>query len=277
MMNKCCMIKLCSPRCLQHGERFQQFKEDQWPQALHSLFAQSCRTADWLMVGLLQFLGWTSTHFEVVWDEELGRPEEVEDVAEHVSIPVNEVVLLQAVQDYRLRTIKETTNSTHREGRGGGFGRIQHVNIKNLCMERPVFSIHDTARQRHVQRDVTHSFSQTLKCFFPTPLHWHASSIHASTSKRDRKKGKKIKNRGGVKRSGPAGSWLPEAGSQSPSGCRLGATLRPPSLQMAHALWPSTAAVTSVIITKLLLSVYCIQHLFTAQILHKETCCDTTW
>lgn len=75
------------------------------------------------MVGLLQFLGWTSTHFEVVWDEELGRPEEVEDVAEHVSIPVNEVVLLQAVQDYRLRTIKETTNSTHREGRGGGFGR----------------------------------------------------------------------------------------------------------------------------------------------------------
>lgn len=132
------------------------------------------------MVGLLQFLGWTSTHFEVVWDEELGRPEEVEDVAEHVSIPVNEVVLLQAVQDYRLRTIKETTNSTHREGRGGGLGRKrgmeegrgggQHVNIKNLCMERFVFSIHDTARQRHVQRDVTHSFSQTLKCFF-TPLH----------------------------------------------------------------------------------------------------------
>lgn len=84
---------------------------------------------------------WTSTHFEVVWDEELGRPEEVEDVAEHVSIPVNEVVLLQAVQHYRLCTIKETTDSTHGEGRGGGLGRKrkmeegewgQRVNVKNL-------------------------------------------------------------------------------------------------------------------------------------------------
>lgn len=137
------------------------------------------------MVGLLQFLGWTSTHFEVVWDEELGRPEEVEDVAEHVSIPVNEVVLLQAVQDYRLRTIKETTNSTHREGRGGGFGRIQHVNIKNLCMERPVFSIHDTARQRHVQRDVTHSFSQTLKCFFFPPLYTDMQAQYMNQHRRE--------------------------------------------------------------------------------------------
>lgn len=59
-----------------------------------------------------------STHFEVVWDEELGRPEEVEDVAEHVSIPVNEVVLLQAVQDYGLRTIKEATNSNPQRGEG---------------------------------------------------------------------------------------------------------------------------------------------------------------
>lgn len=41
-----------------------------------------------------------------------------------MSIPVNEVVLLQAVQDYGLRTIKETTDSAHREGRGrdGGWG-----------------------------------------------------------------------------------------------------------------------------------------------------------
>ena len=59
-----------------------------------------------------------STHFEVVWDEELGRPEEVEDVAEHVSIPVNEVVLLQAVQHYGLRAIEETADSAHREGEG---------------------------------------------------------------------------------------------------------------------------------------------------------------
>lgn len=40
-----------------------------------------------------------------------------------MSIPVNEVVLLQAVQDYRLCAIKETTNSSHREGRGGRLGR----------------------------------------------------------------------------------------------------------------------------------------------------------
>ncbi len=40
-----------------------------------------------------------------------------------MSIPVNEVVLLQAVQDYRLCAIKETTNSTHGEERGGGLGR----------------------------------------------------------------------------------------------------------------------------------------------------------
>lgn len=57
-----------------------------------------------------------------------------------MSIPVNEVVLLQAVQDYRLCAIKETTNSTHREGRGGGLGRKggkegrgqHHVNINSL-------------------------------------------------------------------------------------------------------------------------------------------------
>lgn len=142
-------------------------------------------------------------------------------------------------------------------------------------MERPVFSIHDTARQRHVQRDVTHSFSQTLKCFFFHPFTLTCKLNTCINIEERQEERKKIKNRGGMKRSGPAGR-LPEAGSQSPSGCRLGATLRPPSLQMAHALWPSTAAVTSVIITKLLLSVYCIQHLFTAQILHKETCCDTT-
>lgn len=76
------------------------------------------KLADWRC----SFLGWTSTHFEVVWDEELGRPEEVEDVAEHVSIPVNEVVLLQAVQDYGLRTIKEATNSNPQRG-GEGWGQ----------------------------------------------------------------------------------------------------------------------------------------------------------
>lgn len=97
---------------------------------MHALFTQSCNSADWpVTVDFCSFLGWTSTHFEVVWDEELGRPEEVEDVAEHVSIPVNEVVLLQAVQDYGLRTIKETANSTRREGRGGGLGRKRGIEL----------------------------------------------------------------------------------------------------------------------------------------------------
>ena len=104
---------------------------------VHAKFQDSWLTDD----GASQFVRWTCTHFEVVWDEELGRPEEVKDVAEHVSIPVNEVVLLQAVQDYGLRTIKETTNSTSKEGRGGGLGRKRgtevsteepNVNVENL-------------------------------------------------------------------------------------------------------------------------------------------------
>ena len=89
--------------------------------------------------------------------------------------------------------------------------------------------------QQHVQRDVTHSFSQALKCFshLCTNEHTLPTSTRASMMKKDRKKEKKIKNRGGLKRSGPAGSWMPEAGCQSPSGPGLGATVRPPSLQMA--------------------------------------------
>lgn len=87
-------------------------KGSAWPQQL--LRVLNCRSADWL-IGIQSFLGWTSSsYFEVVWNEELGRPEEVEDVAEHVSVPVNEVVLLQAVQDYRLCTIEEATNSAHK-------------------------------------------------------------------------------------------------------------------------------------------------------------------
>lgn len=93
-----------------------------WPKPFcHLLCALSCRAADWLLA-LYTVSRWTSTHFEVVWNEELGRPEEVENVAEHVSIPVNEVVLLQAVQDYGLCAIKEATDSAQggREERRGG-------------------------------------------------------------------------------------------------------------------------------------------------------------
>lgn len=121
-----------------------------------------------MTVDFCSFLGWTSTHFEVVWDEELGRPEEVEDVAEHVSIPVNEVVLLQAVQDYGLRTIKETANSTRREGRGGGLGRKRGIELggrDNMSILKSFFSflffgkgfvarIRNTGRQLIMQKRV---------------------------------------------------------------------------------------------------------------------------
>ena len=116
-------------------------------------------------------------------------------------------------------------------------------------------------KQKHVQRDVTHSFSQALKCFshLRTDMQALKSSIHASTAERRGRRKKKIKNRGGLKRSGPAGSWMPEAGCQSPSGPSWERQCGLPASRWPHALWPFTAAVTSVRITELLLSV-CVLH-----------------
>lgn len=77
----------------------------------------------------------------------------------------------------------------------------------------------DTVRQEHVQRDVTHSFSQALKCFHTfaqTCAHCRARHTHRRWREAGRKG--KIKNRGSLKRSGPAGCRLPEAGRQSPRG-----------------------------------------------------------
>lgn len=37
---------------------------------------------------------WSGTHFEVIRQEELGGSQEVEYVAEHVPVPIDEVVLL---------------------------------------------------------------------------------------------------------------------------------------------------------------------------------------
>ena len=176
-----------------------------------------------------ELLQWTSTHFEVVRDEELGRPEEVEDVAEHVSIPVNEVVLLQAVQDYGLRPIKETTDSAHTEGRGRETGLAGGTRSQGNARFTQQYS-----SAQHKTRHVT-------------------SAV---------KRGGRQRWYGRVR---PAGCRCPEAACQSPSGPRLGASLRPLALQMARALWPSTAAVTSAIITKLLLSARCVRHLFTAR------------
>ncbi len=134
-----------------------------------------------------------------------------------------------------------------------------------------------------MQRDVTHSFCQALKRFshLRTDMHTLPSSIHASTMKKERKKEKrkktrqkerkkKIKNRGGLKRSGPAGCWLPEGGCQSPSGLGLEQQCGLPASRWPHALWPFTAAVTSVRITKLLLSVHCILHLKPLQIVYSS-------
>ena len=59
----------------------------------------------------------TDTHFEVIRDEEFGGPEEVEYVAEHGAVPIDEVVLLQTVQHYGLRSIEQTADPDGRQRR----------------------------------------------------------------------------------------------------------------------------------------------------------------
>ena len=90
---------------------------------------------------MLQWRGQSDTHFEVVWDEELGSSEEVEDVAEHVSVPVNEVVLLQTVQHNGLCAIKETADSRerHKENtereRNTESDMLTYVSQSNIAIE----------------------------------------------------------------------------------------------------------------------------------------------
>lgn len=53
----------------------------------------------------------TDTYLEVIWKEQFAGPEETENVAEYLAIPIYEVVLLQAVQHDGLGAIEQTTDS----------------------------------------------------------------------------------------------------------------------------------------------------------------------
>ena len=50
-------------------------------------------------------------YLEVVREEQFAGPEKAENVPEYLPIPVDEVVLLQAVQDDGLGAIKQTADS----------------------------------------------------------------------------------------------------------------------------------------------------------------------
>ena len=50
-------------------------------------------------------------YLEVIWKEQFAGPEETENVAEYLAVPIYEVVLLQAVQHDGLCAIEQTTDS----------------------------------------------------------------------------------------------------------------------------------------------------------------------
>lgn len=50
-------------------------------------------------------------YLEVIWKEQFAGPEETENVAEYLAVPIYEVVLLQAVQHDGLGAIEQTTDS----------------------------------------------------------------------------------------------------------------------------------------------------------------------
>lgn len=56
------------------------------------------------------------TYLEVIRKQQFGCPQEAQDVAENLPIPVDEIVLLQTVQDNGLSAIEEAAYSG-RDGR----------------------------------------------------------------------------------------------------------------------------------------------------------------
>jgi len=50
-------------------------------------------------------------YLEVIWKEQFAGPQETENVAEYLAVPIYEVVLLQAVQHDGLGAIEQTTDS----------------------------------------------------------------------------------------------------------------------------------------------------------------------
>lgn len=51
------------------------------------------------------------TYLKVIREQQLGRPQEAQDVAENLPIPVNEIMLLQTVQDDGFSAIEEAAYS----------------------------------------------------------------------------------------------------------------------------------------------------------------------
>lgn len=74
-----------------------------------------------ILFKLCKLMVQTSTHntvccgagiyLEVIWKEQFAGPEETENVAEYLAVPIYEVVLLQAVQHDGLSAIEQTTDS----------------------------------------------------------------------------------------------------------------------------------------------------------------------
>ena len=57
------------------------------------------------------------TYLEVIWEKQFRRAQEAQDVAENLSIPVDEIMLLQTVQDDGLSAIEEAAYSARERKR----------------------------------------------------------------------------------------------------------------------------------------------------------------
>lgn len=71
-------------------------------------------------------------YLEVFGQEQLAGPQEAEDVAEDVSVSVDEVVLLQTVQHDGLRAVKQTTDPAETQE-----GRTAESSLQPLTCPRP--------------------------------------------------------------------------------------------------------------------------------------------
>lgn len=77
------------------------------------------------------------THFEVIRDEKLRRPQEIQYVTEHVTISIYEVMLLQSIQHYGLCSVKETTDSVPNEEKKPNPYMYVCIYRKATCSSQP--------------------------------------------------------------------------------------------------------------------------------------------
>lgn len=63
------------------------------------------------LIGADSILRGEGVYLEVFWKEQFAGPQETENVAEYLAVPIYEVVLLQAVQHDGLSAIEQTTDS----------------------------------------------------------------------------------------------------------------------------------------------------------------------